>query len=502
MIARIRATSWAVIVAPTLGAFLFSADTITIQIANPRIGSSLHTGLDGLQWAANGFLLPFCVLLVAMGTLADKLGPRKVLLAGIAVFGAGEVVGALSQSISMLVAGRVLAGIGGAAMMPAGVSALRLQIPESRLVGAMALWAAGAMAGVASGGIVAGLLLKVTSWRGVLWPLAVAALLGLVIAAVTLEDTRSPQVQKLKTGWNIGFALGLGSLVWGLIRAGSQGWGSLDALLPVLLGLGAIAGTAALAVPELRRTARAADLPRVGAAFAAVIAGNFGVVAMSFFLSIWLQRVAGWSALGAAVLLLPFFGISALAALGSGRLIGRFGVPRVLVGSFVLEVIGLAGIAQLDGTTPYAQLVAFLVLTGVGLALSLTALAMVLLGAAPADRGGLMSALQVTANQIGGVLAIALLGSIVASSVGTRYADGLAAAGLPPGTSASVKGGLAQGIAPAGEPLHRIGLQAFSLSVGEALYVGVGVVTVGLVLSLWLARRLRSGGGSGDGSGR
>ena len=491
MIARIRSTSWAVIVAPTLGAFLFSADTITIQIANPRIGSSLHTGLDGLQWAANGFLLPFCVLLVAMGTLADKLGPRKVLLGGIAVFGAGEVLGSLAPSIDVLVAGRVLAGIGGAAMMPAGVSALRLQIPEQRLVSAMAVWGAGAMGGVAVGGIVAGLLLKVASWRGALWPLAIAAAIGFVIAAVTLEDRRVEHPQQLKPVWNIGLALGLGGVVWGLTQAGSHGWGSVDPLLPVLLGVGASAGTAVLAVPELRRTALGVDLPRIGVAFAAVITANVGVVALGFFLTIWLQRVAGWSALGAAVLLLPFFGLSAVTALYSGKLIGRFGKERVLVASFVFELVGLLGLMRLDRSTPYGEIVPFLILTGIGLALSLTALAMVLLGSAPADRGGLMSGLQVSANQIGGVLAIALLGAIVASSVGPRYADGLAQAGLPRSVPASVRSGLGQGIAPDGAPQHALGLQAFSQSVGVALTIGAGASGLGLLLSLWLVRRQR-----------
>lgn len=495
LVARIRATSWAVVIAPTLGAFLFSADTITIQIANPRIGAGLDIGLDGLQWAANGFLLPFCVTLVAAGTLADKLGPRRVLLAGIAVFGAGELVGSFAQSIEMLVAGRVLAGIGGAAMMPAGVSALRLQIAESRLVGAMALWAAGAMAGVASGGVVAGLLLEVTSWRGVLWPLAGAAAVGFVVAAVTLEDRRSEQVQKLKPLWNVGFAAGLGALVWGLIRAGSHGWGSGQALVPVAVGLGLIAVTGALAVPEIRRTAGGVDLPRIGVAFLAVILSNFGIVGMTFFMSIWLQTVDGRTALSAAVVLLPFNGLSALAALYSARAIARFGAPRLLFAGFVFQLVALAGVAQLDRSTSHLQLVFFLIAAGVGLAATLTALSIILLGGAPSDRGGLMSALQVSANQIAAVLAIALLGSIVASLVGPRYLDGLERAGLPREAPPGVVANLAQGIAPAGEPQRGIGGQAFSTAVGEALLIGAGAAALGLVAAVWLVRRVRAQGG-------
>lgn len=492
LLARIRAGSWAVIVAPTLCVFLFSADTITIQIANPRIGAGLHTGLDGLQWAANGFLLPFCVTLVAAGTVADKLGPRRVLLAGIAVFGLGELLGSFAQSIDMLVAGRVLAGIGGAAMMPAGVSALRLQIAPSRLVGAMAIWAAGAMAGVASGGVVAGLLLRVASWRGVLWPLAAAAAVGFVVAAVTLEDRRATQVQRLKPLWNTGFAVGLGALVWGLIRAGSHGWGSAAALVPVLAGLAVIAATGALAVPEIRRTARGVDLPRLGMAFLAVILSNFGIVGTTFFLSIWLQTVDGRSALSAAVVLLPFNGLSALAALLSGRAIRRFGAPRLLLAGFLFQLISLVGVSQLDRGTTYLGLVFFLVAAGVGLAATLTALSIMLLESAPTDRGGLMSALQVSLNQIAAVLAIALLGSIVASTVGPRYLDALQHAGLPRTAGAGVEAGLAQGIAPAGEPQRSIGQEAFSTSVGDALLIGVGAAALGLLVAVWLVRRVRA----------
>lgn len=496
LLARIRATSWAVIVAPTLGAFLFSADAVTIQIANPRIGAGLHTGLDGLQWAANGFLLPFCIALVAAGTLADKVGPRKVLLAGIAVFGAGELLGSFANSIDVLVAGRVLAGIGGAAMMPAGVSALRLQIAEDRLVGAMAVWAAGAMAGVASGGVVAGLLLNVTSWRGVLWPLAGAAAVGFVIAAVTLEDRRSTQVQQLKILWNVGFAAGLGGLVWGLTRAGSHGWGSVDALAPMLAGLAVIAATATVAVPEIRRTAGGVDLGRIGVVFFAVIASNFGIVASTFFLSIWLQTVDGRSALNAALIMLPFNGVSAAAALFAGRFIRRFGAPTLLLGGFALQLIGMIGFALLDRQTTYLGLVFFLISAGIGLASTLTALSILLLEAAPPDRGGLMSALQVTANQIAAVLAIALLGSIVASMVGPRYLDALGHAGLPRSVTPAVKAGLAQGIAPAGSPQRELAQQAFSTSVGDALLIAVAAVAAGLVGAVWLVRRPRRRAGA------
>jgi DHA2 family methylenomycin A resistance protein-like MFS transporter len=487
--ARIRATSWAVVVAPTLGAFLFSADTISIQIANPAIGAALDTGLDGLQWAANGFLLPFCVFLVPMGTLADKLGPRRVLLAGIAVFAVGQLLGSFAQSIEMLVAGRVLAGIGGAAMMPAGISALRLQIPESRLVGAMAIWAAGAMGGVAAGGVASGLLLEVVSWRGVLWPLAGGAAICFLISALTLEDRRAERVQQLKPVWSAGFALGLAAVVWGLIRAGAKGWGSPDALVPIGVGLAAFAVTAVLAVPELRRTARDVDLPRVSMAFLAVIVSNFGIVSMSFFLSIWYQTVDGRSALGAAVVLLPFYGLSAIAALFSGRLIARIGAAPSLLAGFVLQLAGMAGISQLDATTSYGWQVGFLVLAGFGLAVTLTALAVVLLGAAPPDRGGLMSALQLTANQVAAVLSIALVGAVVASRASARYADGLAAAGL---AAAPAPEGLAQGGASVPGPQRSIADEAFSAAIGDGFLIGVAGIAVGLVLSLWLVRRLHA----------
>lgn len=497
-LARLRASSWAVVVAPTLAAFLFSADTISIQIANPRIAAGLHAGLGGMQWAANGFLLPFCVLIVAAGTLADRLGPRRVLLAGTAVFGAGELLGSFAQTTEVLIAARVLAGVGGAAMMPAGVSALRLQLPESRLVGAMSVWAGGAMAGVASGGVVAGLLLKATSWRGVLWPLAGAAAVAILVALVTLRDVRTPSVQQLRWGWNAGFAAGLGGLVWGLIHAGSAGWGSASALLAIGLGAGAIAATAVWAVPGLRRDAAGIDLPRIGVSFLAVILSNFGIVAVSFFLSIWLQRVAGHSALETGVLLLPFNGVSALvAAFLCGRLIDRFGAPAVLVAGFALELAGMLGTAQLGRDTAYWALAACLVPAGLGLVLTLTGLAMLLLGSAPPDRGGLMSGLQVSANQIGGVVSIALLGALVASSVGPRYADGLERAGLPRVVPPGVRSALAQGIAPAGQPQRAIGEQAFSGAVGEALLIGAGGAAAGLLAALWLARRVRAGRAGG-----
>jgi MFS family permease len=224
-------------------------------------------------------------------------------------------------------------------------------------------------------------------------------------------------------------------------------------------------------------------LGRILGALGIVALTNFGVVGMVFFVSIWFQRVDGRSALLAGVLLLPFTATGAAAGFLSGRAINLLGLRATLLGALVLEIGGLLGISRLESSTPYLALWPFLVLVGVSLGSVLTAMADVLVRSAPRERGGLMSGLQTAANQVGAVLAIALLGSVVASTVGERFE---AATGTAP--SAAVRADLAQGIAPEGR-FHEAGLEAFSEAVGVAVTIGAGAVAVALVIALVLTAR-------------
>ncbi|HEY3979975.1 MAG TPA: MFS transporter [Streptosporangiaceae bacterium] len=410
-----------------VGYFLVILDATVVNVALPAIGRELHGGVAGLQWVVDAYTLSFAGLLLAGGALAERLGGRRVFAAGLALFALASAACGAAPSLPVLIAARLAQGAGAAALVPASLVLLQAAYPtaagRSRALGA---WGSIAGIGAASGPVIGGLLVTTWSWRGVFLisvPFAAGAL-ALIRRSVPASPRRERAVDL--PGQLLAIAA-LALATGALVQAGRLGWTSV----PVLAGLAASAAAGAGFVAAERRSPDPM-LPlalfrrpafRSGTAVGLLI--NLGFYGQLFVLSLFFQDVRGYSALLAGVALLPEAALLVVASTLSGAIMARIG-PRVpMLAGLTIGGAGLAGLALAGPHAGYPLLVAPMAAAGFGMALTMPAATASVMEAAPADRGGIASGVVNAARQAGGVLGVALLGTLVS---GSSLAAGLPAA--------------------------------------------------------------------------
>jgi MFS transporter, DHA2 family, methylenomycin A resistance protein len=412
---RAAASSRLALVVICLGYFMVIVDTTVVNVALPAIGRDLHGGVAGLQWVVDAYTLSFAGLLLTGGALAERLGGRRVFGAGLVVFAAASAACGLAPGLEFLVAARLVQGAGAALLVPSSLVLLQAAYP-TRAGRARAFGAWGAIAGIgaASGPVVGGLLVTAWSWRGVFFlnlPFAAAAM-ALAGRAVPASARRARDVDL--PGQILAIA-GLALLTWSLVRAGQAGWTSPLVVTGLALSAAAWAGFGwaeyraadPMLPPGLLRR------PSFGAGGAVGLLINLGFYGQLFLMSLYLQDVRGYSALVTGLALLPEAALLVVASTTSGRIMARTGPRTPMLAGLVLGGAGLLGLVAAGAATSYPLLVAPMAAAGFGMALTMPAATAAVIEAAPADRGGIASGVINAARQAGGVLGVALLGSLV-----------------------------------------------------------------------------------------
>lgn len=296
------------LLAVALGVMMVALDGTVVSVANPTIERDLSASLSGLQWVTNGYLLALAVALITGGKLGDLFGRRRAFMGGVAGFALASLGCALSGSIGMLVAFRVIQGVAGALLMPNTLAILRATFPPEQLTKAVGVWGATSALAVASGPIVGGLLVEHVSWESIFLLNLPLGLITLVVTATVVTESRETTVGR---GFDFpGLALlsaGLFLLIWALIKAQSHGW-----LSGYVLGFG-IAGLVLLAGFAVREHRAASPmLPldvfasrSVSAGTALTIIGFIGLFGVLFFITLYLQNVHGYSPVETGVKMLP-----------------------------------------------------------------------------------------------------------------------------------------------------------------------------------------------------
>ncbi|MCK2218453.1 DHA2 family efflux MFS transporter permease subunit [Actinomadura sp. ATCC 31491] len=430
------ATGRAPLIALCLGYFLVILDVTVVTVAIPVIGGELRAALPVLQWIVDGYTLVFAGLLLVGGGLGDRLGGRRVFLAGLAVFTAASAGCGLAPSAGVLIAARLAQGAGAALMVPASLALLRHAYPDSGArARAFGVW--GMVAGLAAGAgpVLGGVLVAAAGWRSVFFVNVPFGLLGLVLTARCVP---APAGAGRRGGLDVVAQLtgaaALGGLTWALIEAGGRGWGAP----PVLAGLAGFA-VAAPAFVLLERRARAPMVPpalfrerRLSAPVAVGLLLNLGFYGLLFVVPLYFQRVVGLGAAATGAAMLPMALMPMISSPLGGRLAARAGVRAPMAYGLVIGGAGLLGWLAAGPGTGYWALVAPLVLTGFGTGFTMPAATAAVMEAAPAALGGAASAVLNAARQTGSAIGVAL--------VGTFVADGGLVAGLH---GQAVVGGLA-----------------------------------------------------------
>jgi len=268
----------------------------------------LDLGATGLQWVVNGYTIAYAGFLLLGGRLADVIGQRRAFLAGVGLFVAGSLVGGLAWSSGMLVAGRVVQGLGAAVLSPATLTILLASFPEGpRRARAMGWWMAIGAAGGATGGLVGGALTEWLSWRWVLLVNAPVGLVVLVAAARLLGDQPVDRRPRLDVPGAATATAGLGALVLGITQIEQHGWTAPRTLVPIAVAVVLLAAFVAMQrrAPEPLMPLSLLRLPGLAAANGVMLVSGGGLFAIWFFLTLFMQRVLGWSPLQAGVGFLP-----------------------------------------------------------------------------------------------------------------------------------------------------------------------------------------------------
>ncbi|POF63327.1 Multidrug resistance protein stp [Novacetimonas maltaceti] len=410
-----------VLVTCCLSLLLVMMDVTIVNVALPSIRTALHGSFSTLQWVVDGYTLMVASLLVLMGAIADRLGRRRVFVAGISVFCLGSMLCALSGSIPFLVGARMLQGIGGAMLNPVALSIIANVFTEPRArAQAIGVWGGASGVALALGPVVGGVLVHWVNWQAVFWVNVPIGIVAIFLSLRFIPESRAPHTRPFDAPGQLLVMVTLAMLTAALIEVRDFGWG--DPVISGFLSLGVLA-MVGFVIVEQRSTAPLVDLrffhalPFSGAIVTAILA--FAVFSAFLFLNtLYLQGARGMSALHAGLCTLPFAVCSSICAPLSGRLVGRIGarVPLLLSAlGFGCSALLLTG---LSATTPLALLLVAYGLCGCGFGLCNAPITNAAVAGMPRSQAGVAAALASTSRQVGVLLGIALCGTLTGGAAG------------------------------------------------------------------------------------
>ncbi|MFD6289007.1 MFS transporter [Streptomyces sp. NPDC060205] len=399
---------------------IVSLDNTVLNVALPSMQKDLHASLAGMQWTIDAYTLVLASLLMLAGSTADRIGRRKVFMAGLVVFTVGSVLCSLAPNLESLVAFRMIQAVGGSMLNPVAMSIITNTFTDPReRARAIGVWGAVVGISMAAGPLVGGLLVDSVGWRSIFWVNLPVGLAALLLTLRYVPESRAPKARRPDpVGQLLVIAL-LGSLTYAIIEAPASGAGKI-----LVFGGIALAALVTLLWYEPRRDEPLIDLrffrsaPFSGATVVAVSA--FAALGGFLFLStLYLQNVRGLSALDAGLWMLPMAAMTFVCAPLSGRLVGNRG-PRLslLIAGTAMTVSGVL-FAAFEAETADVTLVIGYVLFGLGFGFVNAPITNTAVSGMPRAQAGVAAAVASTSRQIGQTLGVAVIGAVLASGVGT-----------------------------------------------------------------------------------
>ena len=390
-------------------------------MALPSIQRELHASLADLQWVIDAYTLVLAVALLPAATLGDRLGQRRLFLAGLAVFTAGSLACALAPTSLALELLRAFQGGGGAMLFATGTPLLRAEFSGRSLARALGVFGTTIGAATALGPLVGGTLTDTLGWRWIFLINLPIGLAALALGFAKLRESRDPRGGRNDWAGTAAITASLTALVLALIRSGALGWTS-----PVVLALFAVAvaGQAAFIVVENRASQPMVDLglftrPSFAATGLVAFTISASVIAVITYLSLYIQDTMGYSPIGASLRFLPLSLVSFVVAPATGRLIGRIPMRALLGTAMTAAAAGLAVMARLQAGSAWTVLLPGLVLAGVGLGVTSTAVSSAALSEVEPGRAGMAVGIVNTLRQVGTATGVAVLGALYAPRAGT-----------------------------------------------------------------------------------
>jgi EmrB/QacA subfamily drug resistance transporter len=478
------------LIAVCVATFMLLLDVSVVNVALPSIRRDLHASFSDLQWLVDAYALSLAAFVLTSGSLADRLGRRRVFTAGLVVFTVASAVCALSTGPTMLNCARALQGAGGAAMFAVSLALLAQEFRGRERAAATSVYGAVIAAAIAAGPLVGGALTTAFGWQSIFViniPIGIAAL---VITFRHVVESRDPTAGGVDWGGTVCFSAANALLVLALIRGNEDGWGSaavLGSLIAAALLLGSFVAIESRVVQPLLPLRYFRNHAFTGTQIAA-FAVSASMFALYLYITLYIQNILGHTALETGLIYLPSTIVSLAVAGGTAALMARVAPRALLTAGLAITGLGMAVMSgRADGDTWTALLPGF-VLAGIGVGLLNPVIANLALSTVPEEHSGVASGINDTFRQVGIATGVAGLGAVFLARATHRIAE------LLPGTSHARAETLAQVVSgaglPAGAPARVVAAtrEGFLSALNEVLLLGAGVAIAGAALTLLLVR--------------
>ena len=425
---------YALLLAASLGTFLASLDISIVNVALPSIQQALGTDMAGLQWVVSAYAICLSAFILCAGPLGDRFGHKRTWLSSIVLFSAASLICALATSLTFLLIGRAIQGIAGAVLIPGALPLIThaFSVPKER-AHAIGCWSACSALALVLGPLLGGLMIHAFGWPSIFLINLPIGLLALALGSWGISERKQPEQAALDPWGQLLSVCGLGSLGYGLIRAGEHGFSELAVQFACAIGLGLLA----VFIWVEHRTARPL-LPlglfknrHFAAANLASFVLGFSCYSSLFFFSLYLQQVQGWSASQTGLRMMPTFVCMALVSLVCARMQRLLGPSRMLLGSYVLIAIAMASMALFTQNTPYPIIFLLFSLLGIGMGAAIPATGLAVMTSVTTPQAAVASATMNALRQTGMSLGIALLGSLMSLQATRHLHSALLAQGIP-----------------------------------------------------------------------
>jgi EmrB/QacA subfamily drug resistance transporter len=496
-IAALRMTEenrrWWALGAMCFALFMIMLDNTVVNVALPSIQRSLDATTTTLEWTVNAYTLTFAVLLVTGGRLGDIFGRRRIFLIGVIIFATASCAIGFSPNDTWLVAWRAVQGTGSALMMPMTLSIITNAFPPQERGKAIGTWAGVSAMALAIGPVVGGFLVETVSWQSIFFlnlPVAIAAVL---VALFAVRESRDETVSRTVDIPGVAtLTISLAALVLALVEGNSWGWGSTR---EIALFAVAIVGLVSFVQIELRRKVPMVDFSFfrsrtfVGANIVAFIV-SFSMLAMFFFLALYMQNIRGYTPLEAGVRFLPSTALVIVMGPVAGRLADRVG-PRPLMTLGLLTVSGaLFWLSHVTVSSGYGALLPGFMLMGVGIGLTMSPMSTAAMNSVEQTKAGVASGILSQNRMVGGTFGVAVTGALVSSLGGAKINELLIQA--PSAARARLTESLGSGGVLHGVPPRVVAAthEAYVYALQSGLRVGAAVALLGAVLAWVLVAKI------------
>ncbi|MBD0690984.1 MFS transporter [Streptomyces sp. CBMA123] len=473
---------WLILVVLCLSSLVLVIDNMVLTVSIPPIAEDLKAGAQDIQWIIDSYILVFAGLLLTSGSLSDRFGRRKVMIIGLALFGAASLVAAVASSPGELIAGRVLMGVGGALVMPSTLSILITVFDDEERPKAIAAWSAVAMIGLVGGPVLGGALIAHFWWGAVFLLNVPVAAVAIVAAVVLMPESKGPWRKPDLPGMLLSM-VGMTALVWSIIVLPRDGFAHVNTLGAMALAVAALTG---FGIRQVRTDSPMVPLKlfrnRVftGASFSLVLL-TFATGGLMLVLTQYLQFVLEFSPTDTGLAFIPL-AIASLAFNVIGAALGKKLPARVLTSVGMVIIAGGFGLlATLSVGDGFGKVALAMLVLGIGSGLGMPAAANALMGAIPGEHAGVGSALNDTIQQSGAALGVAILGTVLSSTY---------TGAMPTDAPAPARHAITDALAlSAGNgALARAAREAFNTATSTTFTVGGIAVLVAAVLTLVLMR--------------